>query len=98
MAHALEIADEAYQALIDAARDRGKTPQHLLEQLLLDLSQRVSSQDVQSASESESSVDYDPAKDALASFLGAFETDVPDVVRRHDHYLAQTYVDTHTSK
>jgi len=41
MAHVLEIADAAYQALVDAAQDSGKTPQQLVEEWLLDLNRRL---------------------------------------------------------
>ena len=41
---------------------------------------------------------YDPAQDPLAPFLGAFEATVPDVVQRHDDYLAEAYADTHDSQ
>lgn len=38
---------------------------------------------------------YDRASDPLGPFLGAFEATEPDVVRRHDAYLADAYADTH---
>lgn len=93
MAQVIAIADEAYQALVDAAHDTGKTPQQVLEDWLLHLHGPSSSQSDPNASETEV---YDPATDALAPFLGAFEADIPDAVTRHDHYLAETYADTHT--
>lgn len=39
--------------------------------------------------------EYDAALDPLAQFLGAFEADAPDVVRRHDAYLGEAYADQH---
>jgi hypothetical protein len=86
MAHVIEIADKAYQVLVDTAHERGKTPQQFLEEWLLDLQ----------ATAEESPAGYDPAKDPLAPFLGAFEADAPDVVARHDDYLVGTYADAHT--
>jgi hypothetical protein len=95
MAHVLEIADAAYQALVDAAQDSGKTPQQLVEEWLLDLNRSSSPQHDLAASEAEIPVGYDPARDPLADFLGAFASDVPDLVARHDHYLAEAYADIH---
>jgi hypothetical protein len=86
VAHMIEITDKAYQFLVDTAHDRGKTPQQLLEEWLLDLQ----------AAEGGIPAEYDPTKDPLAPFLGAFEADAPDVVARHDDYLAETYADAHT--
>lgn len=86
VAHVIEIADKAYQVLVDTAHDRGKTPRQFVEEWLLDLQ----------ASAEESPAGYDPAEDPLAPFLGAFDADAPDVVARHDDYLAETYADAHT--
>ena len=94
MAHVIAIAEEAYQALVDAAHDTGKTPQQILEEWLLRGHGHPPSQshlDTPNAAIE----GYDPAKDPLAPFLGAFETDAPDTVTRHDHYLAETYADPH---
>ncbi len=35
--------------------------------------------------------------DPLAPFLGAFEATDPDVMQRHDDYLADAYADIHVS-
>jgi hypothetical protein len=88
LTHSIEIADNMYQVLADAAPERGKTPQQLVEEWLRAMQ----------ASEEESPEDYDPNEDPLAPFLGAFEADVPDVVTRHDDYLAETYADAHTAR
>ena len=40
---------------------------------------------------------YDPSEDPLADLLGAFQSGVPDLGRRHDKYLGQSYLDPHDS-
>jgi hypothetical protein len=64
------------------------TPQQLLEAWLLDLQ----------AHDAEGLEGDDPPKDPLAPFLGAFEADSPDVIARHDQYLAETFADVHTPR
>ena len=91
MAHVLEIAEEAYQSLVDAAHDRGKTPQQLLEELLTALSQQAVCRNATSESESKPSPASDRRDDPWRGFLGAAEATNSDILERHDHYLAKAY-------
>ena len=91
MAHLVEIADEAYQSLVDAARDRGTTPQHLVEEWLTTLSQQTAGRNGTSESDPRRRDRLSEQPDPWRGFLGAAEATDADVLERHDHYLAQEY-------
>jgi hypothetical protein len=97
MAHVLEIADEVYRSLVDAAHDRGTTPQQLLEEWLTALSQQAVRRNGTSDSELKPHDRSIEQPDPWRGFVGAAEATDPDVLERHDHYLAEEYADTTTS-
>ena len=92
MAHVLEIADEAYRSLVDAAHDRGTTPQQLLEEWLTALSQQTARRNGNAESELQPPGRSNERPDPWRGFLSAAEATEPDVLERHDHYLADEYV------
>lgn len=42
--------------------------------------------------------EYDPNEDPLADLLGAFQSGIPDLGRRHDEYLGQSHLKPHDSQ
>ena len=97
MARTFEITEDAYQKLIDVSRDRGETPQQLFQEWLEDIQQLPRSRDQRSNPWAIMDGACDPDKDPLAPFIGTFETDTPDLLIRHDQYLAEAYADDHES-
>lgn len=88
-AHVLEIADEAYQSLIDTAHDRGTTPQRLLEEWLTALGQQAVRRNGISESEQQPHRRLHERPDPWWGFLSAAEAIDSDLLERHDHYLVQ---------
>lgn len=88
MSHAFLIPDETYETLNEIAARQGRTPEEVFQQWV-ERMQREASGDT--AEQVETQKTYDPQRDPLAAFLGAFEAVNPDVVRRHDEYLGETY-------
>ena len=97
MAHTIQLSDNLYETLVQQAQVRGETPEELLWNWLTDLqSQTTAVNDGQPDSASDTMHgEYDPTKDPLAPFLGAFEATEPDVVREHDSFLGEAYADSH---
>ncbi len=82
MSYAFRVPDDAYRALRRVAEQQGRTPEDLFEEWV-----RVQSASVNTARVTE----REPSR--LARFIGAFEAEEPDLIRRHDHYLAEAAVD-----
>lgn len=84
MSHAFRIPDETYRVLRLVAERQGRTPEELFEEWV-----RMQRE----------SIGTDPLIEArpsrLARFIGAFEATEPDLIRRHDHYLAEAVADDH---
>ncbi len=87
MSHVFRVPDAAYRALRLVAERQGRTPEDLFEEW------------VRAQSES---VDAFPVTNGrpswLARFIGAFEAEEPDLIRRHDHYLAEAAADVRDSR
>lgn len=96
MSHTVQIPDELYAALASYAAQQGATPDAVILAWMREIKDRQEGP----AETPEQPMDmsgliYDSANDPLAEFLGAFEADVPDLVRRHDDYLGEAYGDNH---
>jgi len=91
MAHRVEIADEAYQSLVDAAKVREITPRQLLEEWLTALRRQPVRGQGTAESETNPSNSSIDRTDPWRGFLGVAEASSTDVVERHDHYLAEAY-------
>lgn len=83
MSHTVDLPDETYQALHAAARARGVSIADLVQAWVATLA----------APEALDVVERDP----FAPFLGTFEATVPDLMRRHDDYLADEAIDRHAA-
>ncbi len=83
MSYAFRVPDEAYRALRLVAERQGRTPEDLFEEWV-----RAQSEDVDTRPVN----DRGPSR--LARFIGAFEAEEPDLIQRHDHYLAEAAADT----
>lgn len=99
MSHSFRVSDEAYETLASVAAAHGRTPEDLFRTWVNEMREQTFAQSSTPTVEENSDAvnGYDPAHDPLAPFLGAFEATTPDVVRRHDDYLSETYADTHDS-
>lgn len=88
MSHAFLIPDETYETLNQIAVRQGRTPEEVFQQWV----ERMQREEAGGATaQGGTQRTYDPQRDPLAAFLGAFEAVNPDVVRRHDEYLGETY-------
>ncbi len=99
MSHVFRVPEDLYAAIIAFAAEQGETP----DQLFLQWAHSIKDQRDRLAATGDQPMDmsgatYVPANDPLAEFLGAFETDVPDLVIHHDHYLGEAYGDDHKFK
>lgn len=84
MTHAFHISEETYQTLRILAQRQGRSPEDLFEDWVA--AQRASG----------SHMPVEPLADrSLARFIGAFEAEVPDLVRHHDQYIAEAVSATH---
>lgn len=80
MSQAIYVPDDTYAALKRAADDRGQTIEELVRTWAADLKRHETQPQ-------DASVEYDPALDPLAEYLGAFEAIAPTDVERHDDLL-----------
>jgi hypothetical protein len=96
MAHSIQIPDELYEAIERYAVQRGQTPEHAILAWAAEIQRQVEERQHpdQSGVVAEPHDPYDP----WAGFRGAFEAAKPDVVRRHDAYLAEDHMDSHESE
>jgi hypothetical protein len=79
MSQALHIPDETYAALQRIAQDRGLSVEALLQSWVDELTQPPT--------QPGAAAQYDPARDPLAEYLGAFEAISSDDVERHDEFF-----------
>jgi hypothetical protein len=86
MSHAFQVPDDLYSEIAAYAAQRGQTPDALLMALVtggVELLKRVES------TASTQSSQYDPARDPLAPFIGAFDTgEDAGWIEQHDTYFA----------
>ena len=83
MSHAIDLSDETYQTLHAAAHAQGMS----IASLVQAWASTLTTPDSPDAGE----------RDPLAPFLGTFEATVPDLMRRHDEYLADEAIDRHAA-
>ena len=86
MSHVFQVPDEVYNEIATYAAQRGQTPDALLMALVtggVELLKRVES------TVPTHEMQYDPAHDPLAPFIGAFDSgsDDPGWIERHDEYF-----------
>ncbi len=95
MSHIVHVplSDEQYDRLTAYAAQHGLA----VETLLQDALEQGMAKLAGSVAVDEEEAIYDPATDPLAEFLGAFEADVPDIVRHHDAYVGEAYATDSTS-
>ena len=86
MSYVFEIPDEVYETLAEVAARQGQTPEEAFRSWVVQM--RAQADPVEPRAR-EMKGEYDASLDPLAQFLGAFEADAPDVVRRHDAYLGK---------
>ncbi len=87
MSYVFRVPDAAYRALRLVAERQGRTPEDLFEEWVRAQSESVDASPVGVR---------EPSR--LARFIGAFEAEEPDLIRRHDHYLAEAAADVHNSR
>jgi len=92
MSHAFQMSDTAYEALRAAAAARDQSVEDLFAAWLNSLPEPQSATPQPLSSEGDQ---QRQESDPLAPFLGAFEATVPDLIRRHDHYLAEAAAQGH---
>jgi len=83
MSYAFRVPDETYRALRLVAERQGRTPEELFEEWV-----RVQSEN------GDTVLLTDRGASRLARFIGAFEAEEPDLISRHDHYLAEAAADS----
>src|SRR5690348_12005676 len=83
MSYVFRVPDETYRALRLVAERQGRTPEDLFEEWVRAQSERVDAVPV-----------TDTGASRLARFIGAFDAEEPDLIRRHDHYLAEAAAGT----
>lgn len=84
MSYAFQVPDETYQALRIIAQRQGRSPEDLFQEWV----------EAQRATEG-SAATRRMRTHSLARFVGAFEADAPDLVRRHDYYIAAAAGEAH---
>ncbi|HEY8742328.1 MAG TPA: hypothetical protein VIU62_04475 [Chloroflexota bacterium] len=89
MARTFEVADDTYEKLVEVALKKGKTPQQLFQDWLREQQAQPVSQPRAGNPWAPFIGTEDAESDPLATFIGAFEADTPDILVRHDHYLAE---------
>ena len=86
MSHVFQIPDDIYTEIAAYAAQRGQTPDALLMALVtggVELLKRVESTDAVQEPQ------YDPARDPLAPFIGAFDSgEDSGWIEQHDTYFA----------
>jgi hypothetical protein len=86
MSHVFQVPDDIYTEIAAYAAQRGQTPDALLMALVtggVELLKRVES------TASTQSSQYDPARDPLAPFIGAFDSgEDAGWIEQHDTYFA----------
>lgn len=87
MPHTVDLPDETYRALQAAAAARGVSIADLMQSWVATLATSPPSE-ARSAPR---------AHDPLAPYLGTFDATVPDLLRRHDDYLAGEASDCHVA-
>ncbi len=83
VSHTVDLSDETYQALHTAAHVRGVSIAELVQAWAATFAIPGGPDAVE--------------RDPLSPFLGAFEATVPDLMRRHDDYLADEAIDRHAA-
>lgn len=83
MSHTFSISDETYRAIGAIAATRGHSVEELFDEWIASFGHPTTP--------TWTTVGHDP----LARFIGAFETTVPDLLQRHDDYLAEAAADRH---
>lgn len=82
MSYAFRVPDETYRALRRVAQQQGRTPEDIFAEWVRAQSETTSTVPVTS-----------PGVSRLVRFIGAFEAEEPDLIQRHDHYLAEAAAD-----
>lgn len=86
MSHVFQIPDDMYDELVAYAAQRGQTLDLLLMTLLTEGVELLKQGETPASLHA---VHYNPAKDPLAPFIGAFESDDdPGWIEQHDTYFA----------
>ncbi|HEX6818166.1 MAG TPA: hypothetical protein VF120_07315 [Ktedonobacterales bacterium] len=93
MSYVFEIPDEVYETLAEVAARQGRTPEEAFRSWVAQMRAQAGPIEPTKPKAREMRGEYDASLDPLAQFLGAFEADAPDVVRRHDAYLGEAYAD-----
>jgi len=88
VSHSFRVSEETYRALSRAAARHGQSPEGLFTAWVEE--QEVKDRHAEHP-DGVRSGDQVPEDDPLGPFLGTFEATEPDVVRRHDDYLAESY-------
>jgi hypothetical protein len=80
----IELPEEVFEPLEKRSVERGIRPQELV---LTWVRQQIEAE--------ETAYPVTLETDPLARFIGAFDSGLPDLARRHDEYLAEAYQETH---
>lgn len=86
MSHIFRLPDEIYSEIASYAAQHGQTPDALLITLVKEGVEQLKHTDKMAAIRK---VNYDPAHDPLAPFIGAFDSGEDDSgwIERHDEYF-----------
>lgn len=87
MSHVFRLPDDIYSEIATYAEQRGQTPDALLIALVKEGVEQLKNTDKMAAIRK---VNYDPANDPLAPFIGALTggEDDPGWIERHNEYFA----------
>jgi hypothetical protein len=84
MSHTLHISDKLYEKIAAYAGEQGQPVDAFAEECLA-----AAIDQLDSAPQPDEQDTYDPAKDPIAPFIGAFAfEDDPGLMERHDEYFA----------
>jgi hypothetical protein len=87
MSHVFRLPDDIYSEIANYAEQHGQTPDAFLIALVKESVEHLKQTDKMAAIRK---VNYDPAHDPLAPFIGAVDSggDDPGWIERHDKYFA----------
>ncbi len=90
MSHIFQVPDEIYAEIAASAAQRGQSPDALLISLVKEAVELLKQKNSTTPSAPLHEASYDPARDLLAPFIGAFDSGGDDLgwIERHDAYFA----------